>query len=422
MLKMKKRMSSTKLYIISTIFVFVGGIGLSFYTALNNLNAQRTYLKQRTAGLANAVSLDVVDSLSATESDIDTANYDTLKATLQSIVRVNPDIRFVYITKIRDDNVYFVADSEQAGSDDESPPGQLYDEVDMEYESVHITGVTTVVGPVKDRWGTWVSGAAPILKDNKIIAVFGMDIPAGSYTRGVVNSGVQVMLPTLLVVILLLVGASRSRLKDAELTEHIRLLTLVTDGIRTPLEGVKQAMKQLSDKVSADPEASKLTSELSESVSRVVVSIGDIMGASGTTTGKKTIELVDRVDVVAVVIDAIDAVHLIASTRGIAVRMGDSWPASFVCDTNDQQFSRLINSVLSKAINISPTDAQVDMRFIKDQQIWVIELSHMGVSPETNTDTMAVLSVMAVQLGAKLIVAKGIINLEFSLNGKEIQR
>jgi len=35
---------------------------------------------------------------------------------------------------------------------------------------------------------------------------------------------------------------------------------------------------------------------------------------------------------------------------------------------------------------------------------------------------MAVLSVMAVQLGAKLIVAKGIINLEFSLNGKEIQR
>ncbi|MBK8638795.1 MAG: hypothetical protein IPN92_11130 [Chromatiaceae bacterium] len=58
--------------------------------------------------------------------------------------------------------VFFFVDSEPAGSESYSPPGQSYDEVSAVAHRVFVDRVEAVEGPVTDRWGTWVSGLIPI--------------------------------------------------------------------------------------------------------------------------------------------------------------------------------------------------------------------------------------------------------------------
>lgn len=129
---MKK--SATRLYAVSIIIIAIVGAGLTAYSVLTSISSQKKFLQQRVAGLASAVPRDTILKLPGKEEDADTKEYAEIKKTMQDIAAVNPDIRFIYVTKERDNTIYFVADSEPAGSEDESPPGQSYDEVDPLYQ------------------------------------------------------------------------------------------------------------------------------------------------------------------------------------------------------------------------------------------------------------------------------------------------
>ncbi len=81
---------------------------------------------------------------------------------------------------LKDDEVIFLLDSTNPASTDYSPPGEVYPDATPELVRSFSTGEPFVEGPVTDRWGTWVSGLAPINdpSDHHVIAVLGLDINA----------------------------------------------------------------------------------------------------------------------------------------------------------------------------------------------------------------------------------------------------
>jgi hypothetical protein len=122
---------------------------------------------------AHAVNLERVRALTGTEADLESPDYLWLKEHLAAARAANSNCRFVYLmgrkanlpaaTNHAQTNgaVFFFVDSEPAGSEDESLPGQIFEEVSSECQRVFNTRASCVEGPVSDRWGTWVTALVP---------------------------------------------------------------------------------------------------------------------------------------------------------------------------------------------------------------------------------------------------------------------
>ena len=136
---------------------------------------------------------DDISKLNAKAEDISKPEYQRIKNSLKSIVKVNIKARFAYLYALRGDTIYFIADSEPVNSADYSPPGQAYPEAHpIEYQPFK-TGKPVVTDAASDRWGTWISTLIPIINKNtgKTVAIFGMDFNAKSWNESVIFEVVQ---------------------------------------------------------------------------------------------------------------------------------------------------------------------------------------------------------------------------------------
>ena len=181
--------------------------------------------------VAEAVDIKRIESLTGTAADLSSPEYVRLKNQFAAIRSAYPQCRFVYLmgrrlerpvanNATRDSDIFFFLDSEPVGSEDESPAGQVYEEVPQSYRRVFNTRTAAVEGPVTDRWGVWVSGLVPLIDPhtNELIAVLGMDIDAREWKATVAaKAGWPTGLATLALVVILSVesflGYRRARLQ-----------------------------------------------------------------------------------------------------------------------------------------------------------------------------------------------------------------
>ena len=143
---------------------------------------ERKNLTTLASTAAASLEGDYVAVLHGDSEDIDTATFNHVRAALRRVARV-PNVRFAYLMTERAGKWVFLADAEDPGSKDYSPPGQIYEANTSTFRNVLSTGVAAVDGPSPDAWGVWVSGLAPIFdpRTRKPIAVFGMDIRADQW-------------------------------------------------------------------------------------------------------------------------------------------------------------------------------------------------------------------------------------------------
>ncbi|MFZ5642787.1 MAG: EAL domain-containing protein [Bacillota bacterium] len=129
---------------------------------------------------SSAINPQRVERLSGSPSDIEKPDFEFLRSQLITIQTANPRFRFVYLFRLVDGKVVFLVDAEPEHSEDYSPPGQIYDEASEQLLASFSDGQPFIEGPLTDRWGTWVSGLAPVRnnEDGKIVAVLGMDVSA----------------------------------------------------------------------------------------------------------------------------------------------------------------------------------------------------------------------------------------------------
>jgi PAS domain S-box-containing protein len=189
--------------------LLAGTIWWSAYRADRELRAN---LLQQARLVAQALDINNVKALTGTAADRNLTNYQRLKAQLMSIGPANPTCKWFFLIGRRpaaraDDTIFFFVDSDAPDVLDSSLPGQVYEDVPAGYRPVFDTKNAAVVGPVSNRWGTWVTALVPLIDPNtgSLLAVLGMDIDAGVWRW---NVATQVALPVGLMLVLLIFVAA----------------------------------------------------------------------------------------------------------------------------------------------------------------------------------------------------------------------
>jgi PAS domain S-box-containing protein len=145
--------------------------------------AQRAHLLDLAQRTSDTVNPDRFRDLSGTAADLESKDYQELKAQLQSMKKELSQCRFLYLARLEQGNAIFIVDSEPAGSKDESPPGQVYSEAPGALMNCLQQGRLAVGGPTTDRWGVFVSGFCPVRdpRNGAILAVMGVDMDAQQF-------------------------------------------------------------------------------------------------------------------------------------------------------------------------------------------------------------------------------------------------
>ncbi len=172
----------------------------------------RNELIVNTKQIAAAINIERIKTLTGTEADLNTSDYLRRKEMLATVRSANPKCRFVYLMGQRDDGtIFFFADSEPIGTEEESPAGQIFEDVSPGLLQVFDTKTSLAEGPVTDSWGIWISALTPIVdpQTGKLMAVLGMDYDARTWrwdvaTRTAIPAGliVMVLVMTYLLIIL----------------------------------------------------------------------------------------------------------------------------------------------------------------------------------------------------------------------------
>ncbi|MDF2654004.1 MAG: domain S-box [Bacillota bacterium] len=235
----KSRILFTASFIFVLLFCMIS-VSLIWHLSLESKEKEVI----RMAGVAKAgFSGTDLEMLDHNESDLSKREYKEVKEGLKQIVAAYDDVRFAYIFVMKDDKLYFAADSEPEHSADYTPPGMEYKEASSEDKKPFYDGNTTVFRST-DRWGSWVSVLTP-LRDavsGELIGVLGMDYTETAWYRHAVVDTIQAALIaiSLILVYLSLVYIIRSniliRKEKAKLSETNEKLKNEEELFRTIFE------------------------------------------------------------------------------------------------------------------------------------------------------------------------------------------
>lgn len=178
------QMLSLKNWGLLFITALVAVCGAGYMTARHADEALRADLLLQGRLVKEMIDLKSVAALSGTEQDLTNPEYQHLKDLFARTRRINPHCRFFYLMgRNQEGMTFFYVDSEPPDSEDYSPPGQVYNEADEAVYEVFETRQEKVLGPLTDRWGSWVCALIPLdaLSPNAPPVVLGMDVAADEW-------------------------------------------------------------------------------------------------------------------------------------------------------------------------------------------------------------------------------------------------
>lgn len=146
-----------------------------------------------------------IKSLEVRFEDTEKENYKFLKNNLVELKHSGNNIKFAYLMKKLDDKIYFLVDSENPESEDYSYPGQLYFEATPIDFEPFISKQTVVTDEVSDRWGTWISVLVPVIDQNEVIAVLGLDYDAIKFKQNILNQTLNYFYVFISILVLIIV-------------------------------------------------------------------------------------------------------------------------------------------------------------------------------------------------------------------------
>ncbi len=212
---------------------------------------------------ARTVNAWHVNKLSGSKKDFANASFQRLNKQMEAIASTNKTWTWAYVVGTRNGRLYSFVDSLKPGDPDGSP--SIWENAPKAMLELLEKGRSGVVGPYLDRWGSWISAAAPIYEDGSdhVAGLFCVDIDAGLWSRTIARERIFHLLGVSLLCVMLLAGiALQGRrgggphsgnpfVRYAE-TIHIGLLCLTTTALcswavwRFQEGGVKERLLGLS--------------------------------------------------------------------------------------------------------------------------------------------------------------------------------
>jgi len=196
------------------VFALAAGILGGWWIFSSTDQQLRDELLDRSRLVTAAFQHAQIHSLNGSEADLALAEYQELKTLLMQMRASDPKFRFVYLLGRRaDGGVFFFIDSEPDGSEDNSPPGQVYDEASDVLLQAFGARTAALEGPSTDRWGTWITILVPLVDPHTgdVYTVAGIDIDASRWYQNVASRSA---LPLGLLLTALLLGLNYFQLSE----------------------------------------------------------------------------------------------------------------------------------------------------------------------------------------------------------------
>jgi len=187
------------------IFTMVTGWMFTDYIGRQKEGALKESLLHRVQVAAAALDPPIVQRLKWNDTDLTSPDYRYLKEKLIRFQKAAPDSRFVCLMGYRAHRTYVLADSESPESPDYSPPGQYYEEASEGYIRLLGSGKQGIIGPLDDRWGSWITGACPLTKFGDRIIYLVFDFDAFFWRQEVRQSRLIPIVITVMISLLILV-------------------------------------------------------------------------------------------------------------------------------------------------------------------------------------------------------------------------
>lgn len=221
-----------QIYLVLFVLILFFGSFYIYRTWNENIKTKTNEVVKIARVAETILPKEALDKLNADETDLQRVEYQHIKSNLTKLVSLDGDTRFAYIYVVKNNKIFFVADSESVGAKDYSPPGQEYTEASPEYFIPYTSGQFLVTKPVTDRWGKWISVLVPIKNpaSGQIQAVFAMDYSAENWNNEAILATVQSSV-IVLVLFLLLLTFYRITENNAEVREREKNFRMFFDTI-----------------------------------------------------------------------------------------------------------------------------------------------------------------------------------------------
>lgn len=332
----------------------------------------------RAETISLALNSEEIAALKGDVSDTELKEYKELKDKLILIKAANKDSRFVYIMGMRNGELYFVADSENPESEDYSPPGQIYYEESPAFNNSFNSKSSGSEGPTSDRWGTWITGVAPILDDaNQVIASVGIDVDANEFRKQVITYSSLPIVAALILIIFTYFGI-RIRRQEKEFVEiKSKFVAIASHDIRSPLTGISWGMQSLVAGKSLQPKDQELASKINNQVQHLLSTSNDILDALAIDMAKNhflnaPVKLKDVVDI------SVEAISLFAQQEKIELIIANL-PDDAIVMGDQGKLQQLFTNVLSNAIKYSKNKKEVKLEYLLNKGFHEISITDYGI-------------------------------------------
>ena len=359
--------------------VFVGGYIVTMKVADYQRDQYFEVRKFQAAAAAAAIDEKDIQALAGAPGDASTAVFQKLRSQLMRIKSSDIRIRFVYLMRPQNGKMVFLVDAEKTDSKDYSPPGQVYYEakpVEFEPFKGNTPADPWILGPITDRWGTWISANAYIVgSDGLPVALLGTDVgvsKALSSFNQIRNIGIlyDVLACILLGVVLIQwiawrAGKDRRAVLHQEMDDSmIRLNQELVEADRMKSEFIESASHELRGPVTAvntavqvigmhlPEDSSKQMQDLvgiaKTGSTRLVELVDDLLDLTRIEAGGLVIKAED-VDAARIVTDTVEMFRAMAQEKGLSLEVvleGDEAQAR----VDPQAFRRILENLVSNAI------------------------------------------------------------------------
>ncbi|MDD4022333.1 MAG: CHASE domain-containing protein, partial [Synergistaceae bacterium] len=176
------------LLMITLIAVLAAGVFAGWMSMREEDGYMRSEILRQARLFAETVNIGGIRTLKGDATDLSRPEYRRLKDQFTAAAGIFRGSRFLYLIGRRPGgDVFFYLDSERPGSEDESPPGQVYPESDPRFLPVFEENRPVATGPVSDRWGTWISAWYPVVDpaSGAAAAAIGIDFDAEYWRQAV---------------------------------------------------------------------------------------------------------------------------------------------------------------------------------------------------------------------------------------------